>query len=73
MTGVQPCALPILGAGGLLIANFAEVEAWVGAIDKLDDRAYRDDVVSAGDRHVQEFSLFEQTEHFLDILRRILR
>jgi glycosyltransferase involved in cell wall biosynthesis len=62
-----------VGDGGLLIDNFAEVEAWVGAIDKLDDRAYRDDVVSAGDRHVQEFSLFEQTEHFLDILRRILR
>ncbi|MCK9522677.1 MAG: glycosyltransferase family 4 protein [Proteobacteria bacterium] len=62
-----------VGDGGLLLSRFSEVEAWVDAIEKLDERPYRDDVVAAGEQYVKKFSLPEQVGHFLDILRRIVR
>jgi glycosyltransferase involved in cell wall biosynthesis len=57
-----------VGEGGILIEKFGDVEAWVEAIERLDDHRERRRVVEAGTRHVKQFSLEDEADKLLGIL-----
>jgi glycosyltransferase involved in cell wall biosynthesis len=60
-----------VGDGGILIDNFADVDEWAAAIERLDDPKERKQIVKAGKQHVKEFSLGREVDKLLEILERV--
>ncbi len=59
-----------VGPGGILIDNYSDVDVWVSAILRLDDYQERRRMVEAGKRYVKKFSLDQEVDRLLGILKR---
>jgi glycosyltransferase involved in cell wall biosynthesis len=60
-----------VGDGGILIDNFADVDEWAAAIERLDDPKERKQIAKAGKQHVKGFSLGREVDKLLEILERV--
>lgn len=60
-----------VGDGGLLISDYSNVEAWVDAVERLDDQKERKRLVEAGKQHVKQYSLEVETDKLLEILEQV--
>jgi glycosyltransferase involved in cell wall biosynthesis len=60
-----------VGDGGILIDDFANVDMWADAVTELDSQKEHRRLVISGRRHVKGFSVEEQTDKLVDIVRRV--
>ncbi|MBN2341596.1 MAG: glycosyltransferase family 4 protein [Deltaproteobacteria bacterium] len=61
-----------VGEGGILIDDFSNVHAWAEAIRKMDDEAFRDEMIEAGFEHMERFSLEQQYDGFITVFNRVM-
>jgi glycosyltransferase involved in cell wall biosynthesis len=62
-----------VGEGGLLIDDFANVDAWAEAIRKMETTRYRNQMIEAGNTHMEKFSLEQQYRGFMDVFEKVRR
>jgi hypothetical protein len=60
-----------VGAGGVLIDDFSNVDRWAEAIESLEDPRRRAELIAAGSAHVARFSVEEETDKLVAVLRRV--
>jgi len=60
-----------VGDGGILIDDFTNVDKWVQAIKKLDDPAQRQKIIDKGVKHVEAFSLDQEIDKLIEILKNV--
>lgn len=58
-----------VGEGGILIDDFSNVDRWAEAVEQLDDPKEHRRWTAAGRRHLKKFSLNEEIDKLLDIIR----
>ncbi|MBN2525295.1 MAG: glycosyltransferase family 4 protein [Deltaproteobacteria bacterium] len=61
-----------VGDGGLLIDDFANVHSWARAIHQMEDEAYRNQMIEAGNLHMENFSLEKQYNDFMSVFQDVL-
>jgi len=61
-----------VGSGGLLIDDFTSVDAWADAIERMDDPVFREEIVNAGSRHIEMFSVEQQIAQFKEVFDRLV-
>jgi hypothetical protein len=60
-----------VGDGGILIDDFSNVDEWADAVRLLDDPKEQRRLTLAGRRHVKKFSLDEESEKLLAVIKRV--
>jgi glycosyltransferase involved in cell wall biosynthesis len=60
-----------VGEGGILIDDFSNTDRWAEAIESLSKPYHRRRIIAAGKRHASRFSLKDEVEKFVGILRRV--
>ena len=61
-----------VGDGGLLIDDFTNVQAWAAAIQKMEDTANRGQIIEAANAHMENFSLVQQYNAFMEAFNDLL-
>ncbi len=61
-----------VGKGGILIDDFTNPEAWKDALLKMDNEAFRRQIVEDGQTHMRRFSMQKQTALFGKMFKDIL-
>ncbi len=61
-----------VGDGGILIDDFSNVDKWADAVNQLDDPKEHRRLVLAGRRHVKKFSIDDEAEKLLEIVKRVI-
>jgi glycosyltransferase involved in cell wall biosynthesis len=60
-----------VGRGGILLKNFSDVDCWADAILGLDNEKERKHWIAMGRKHVKQFSLSEQVEKLIGVLKSV--
>lgn len=61
-----------VGDGGMLVDDFTHVGAWADAIRLLDDQQRRNEMITAGIKHMEKFSMEQQYEQFMSVFSSVI-